>query len=881
MERSVFRYILRHTWRDQVLLLVVTAVGFPLIYINLEIPKRIVNSAIGGKDVPSTFLGFEVTQISYLFALSVLLLTLITVNGAIKYWLNVYRGVVGERTMRRLRYELYQKVLLFPLPQFKTMSAGEIIPMIVSETEPIGSFVGESFNLPVFQGGLLLTYLVFIFNQNPWLGLAAVALYPPQVYLIPRLQRKINALAKDRVQTARALSDRIGESVAGAAEIRSNHTFYLEGADISDRLGTIYGIRVDIYKRKFFVKFLNNFLAQVTPFFFYSVGGYFVINGELSLGALVAVLGAYKDILNPWKELLAWYSTKEDVRIKYEQIVSQFEPPGLIDSRLIAEAPPVIPRLVGEVAAQALTYSEDGVTNRVDRVSFRIASGEHVALVGSHSGKDDLAFLLARLLMPSSGRIVVAGANFAEVHQAVPGRRVGYATQNAHVFSGTLAHNLYYGLKQQPVRSAVYDEHELIVQKKRVHDALAAGNIPYDVHADWIDYDAAGVADSSHLIEAALAALRLVEMNREVVRFGLASTVNPQANPAFAAMALQARARIRERVQREGLEPYIELFDRNAFHANSSIAENLLFGAPRRPEFQLANLATNPEIVRLLRDVGLLEYLYSVGAKVVGMIVERFANVPPDSPIFEQFSHISADDLPEFRTLRAKIAAVGLAEISDEEKARLLALTFLVVPALHRLGVLDESGRKTMMDRIVAARSEFQRRYAERDDVIDFFDADRFSPALSIQDNILFGRVAFGQANAVERVTELFREVATEIGMEPELLRLGLEYEVGNGGSRLSYSQRQRLAIARAIMKNPDIVVFNEPTSGLDPSTEVRIVRSVLGWAKGRTVVWTLGRADLAREFDRVVVLDDGRVVEQGSFAELEQAESALTRLLA
>ena len=231
--------------------------------------------------------------------------------------------------------------------------------------------------------------------------------------------------------------------------------------------------------------------------------------------------------------------------------------------------------------------------------------------------------------------------------------------------------------------------------------------------------------------------------------------------------------------------------------------------------------------------------------------------------------------------MRAKIAAGGLAEISDEEKARLLALTFLVVPALHRLGVLDESGRKTMMDRIVAARSEFQRRYAERDDVIDFFDADRFSPALSIQDNILFGRVAFGQANAVERVTELFREVATEIGMEPELLRLGLAYEVGNGGSRLSYSQRQRLAIARAIMKSPDILVFNEPTSGLDPTTEVRIVRSVLGWAKGRTVVWTLGRVDLAREFDRVVVLDDGRVVEQGPFAELEQAGSALTRLLA
>ena len=83
-----------------------------------------------------TFLGFPVTQISYLMALSLVLLALITINGGLKYWINVYAGVVGERTMRRLRHDLYQQVLRFPLPQFKTMSAGEIIPMIVAETEP-------------------------------------------------------------------------------------------------------------------------------------------------------------------------------------------------------------------------------------------------------------------------------------------------------------------------------------------------------------------------------------------------------------------------------------------------------------------------------------------------------------------------------------------------------------------------------------------------------------------------------------------------------------------------------------------------------------------------------------------------------------------------
>jgi ABC-type multidrug transport system fused ATPase/permease subunit len=878
MERSLFRYILHHTWRDQVLLLVVTAISFPLIYINLEIPKRIVNNAIGGKNIPSTFLGFDVTQVSYLMALSFLLLALITLNGAIKYWLNVYRGIVGERTMRRLRHDLYEKVLRFPLPQFKTMSAGEIIPMIVSETEPVGNFIGESINLPVFQGGLLLTYLVFIFNQNPWLGLAAIALYPPQIYLIPRLQRKINALSKDRVQTARQLSDRIGESVAGSAEIRGNDTFHLEGADISERLGTIYGIRVDIYKRKFFVKFLNNFLAQVTPFFFYSVGGYFVINGELSLGALVAVLGAYKDILDPWKELLAWYSNKEDVRIKYEQIVSQFEPPGLVDSKLIADPQATIPRLAGEITAAGLTYSEDGVINRVDRVSFVIPAGEHVALVGGgHCGKDDVTHLLARLILPSGGRVTVAGTNFADVHQAVPGRRIAYATQNAHVFSGTLAHNLYYGLKHRPVVPATYDETQAKLRHARLRDALAAGNSPHDVHADWIDYESAGVADANQLTEAALTVLRLVEMEQAVMSFGLASTSDPHADPALAAMALEARGRMRDRVRSENLTSFVELFDRDAYHSNISVAENLLFGTPRDRAFQAANLPSNPEVVELLRDVGLLDDFYAAGAAVAGLMVELFADVPPDSPLFDQYSFISADDLPEFRTLVAKIGDGKLDAIADEEKAQLLALTFRIVVARHRIGVIDDERQR----KIVEARAEFRRRYTDREDVVEFFEPGRFSSTLSIQDNILFGRVAFERASAQMRVSALVRQVATEVGMNAALIRLGLDYDVGNGGSRLAYSERQRLAIARGIMKNPDILVFNEPTSGLDPATEVRVLRAVLGWAKGRTVVWALGRADLAREFDRVIVLDDGRLVEQGRFEDLELAGNALTRLLA
>jgi putative ABC transport system ATP-binding protein len=113
--------------------------------------------------------------------------------------------------------------------------------------------------------------------------------------------------------------------------------------------------------------------------------------------------------------------------------------------------------------------------------------------------------------------------------------------------------------------------------------------------------------------------------------------------------------------------------------------------------------------------------------------------------------------------------------------------------------VIDEARQR----KIVEARAEFRRRFENRKDFVEFFDPDRFSSTLSIQDNILFGRVVFEQANAPARLAAVVRTVVAEVGMTPGLVRLGLNYEVGNGGSRLSYSERQRLAIARGLIKNP------------------------------------------------------------------------------
>ncbi|MGH6917847.1 MAG: ABC transporter transmembrane domain-containing protein, partial [Geminicoccaceae bacterium] len=328
MDRNIFRYVLRYSARAQVLALLMTVASFPFLYFTLELPKIIINDALA-QSGPRPFLGQTLSQVHYLFALCGLFLLLVLVNGGFKYVINVYKGVVGERMLRRLRYDLYSRVLRFPLLQFRRVSPGEIVQMINAEVEPLGGFIGDAFSQPAFQGGTLLTILGFLFYQDWRMALAGVFLYPVQVWIIPKLQRRVNLLGKERVRRVRRLSDRIGETVQGVQEVHANDYSRSRMAEFASQLNGIFEVRYRIYSQKFVIKSINNFIQSLGPFFFYSIGGYFVIQGEFEIGTLVAVIAAQKDLAAPWKELLLYYQQYYDAAIKYEQVVSQFDPSGM------------------------------------------------------------------------------------------------------------------------------------------------------------------------------------------------------------------------------------------------------------------------------------------------------------------------------------------------------------------------------------------------------------------------------------------------------------------------------------------------------------------------------------------------------------------------
>jgi putative ABC transport system ATP-binding protein len=107
METGFLKFVWRYSKREQLFILALTLLSFPLVYYSLDIPKTIVNEAINGREFPKTIIGFEFEQVPYLLFMCFVFLVMVVVINAIKWLLNISVGMTGERMLRRLAASPY------------------------------------------------------------------------------------------------------------------------------------------------------------------------------------------------------------------------------------------------------------------------------------------------------------------------------------------------------------------------------------------------------------------------------------------------------------------------------------------------------------------------------------------------------------------------------------------------------------------------------------------------------------------------------------------------------------------------------------------------------------------------------------------------------
>jgi ABC-type multidrug transport system fused ATPase/permease subunit len=851
MEGNLYRYIVKRSLKLQILLIAIGfGIGLGLNPLMLALQKRIINEAIRKGNLDA------------LLWLCAAFLGTVLANGGLKYFKQNLEGYISETMLRNLRSELHRRILRFPLPHFRNTSTGQLVAMILGEVEDLGAFFGEALSTPAFHGAMLLGTIGFMLFTNPYMGLMGMALFPVQIWLVRKLQRQVSSLSRDRVRMVRGLSDRIQEAVGGIQEIYVNETTAYEATGFRRLLKRIFKVRLRIYNLKYLIKWINNFLEKFGLFLLLLVGGWLIIEHPTTfdVGGLVAFLSAYGQLNEPWRELINYFQQKENARIKYEQVIASFDPPGLrppfpLDDTLPAD----VPEIRGGYELRQASVVLDGTTTALDRLQLVLPAQEHTAVVGTAgSGKSTLAMTLAQL-HSYQGTILLDGQELGQLPGGVLGRHLAYVGGEVRLFNASVLDNVVYGLRH------------------RAPGATGQATDAASRDAEWLDLSPLGVTDRAGLLAAVLEAVRQVELDADLFEFGLRARIDPKTHPEIAERLLEARRLVAERFTGLGGEAAVEFFDPDRFAVYASIGENILFGHGGLPELSQERLAEHPHFRRVIEEVGLAEPLLALGSSVAREMVEIFKDISADDELFANFSLIQATELPRYTRIVTRLERGAAESLNAEDRALLVALALRLIPARHRLGQIDEA----FMTRVVAAR----RRFAETLPAtlvgrFTRYDRNQYFSAGTLLENMLFGNVVSTSSLAVKKVNALVEEVITTAGLREVVIEAGLDYHVGQGGSRLSAAQRQRVTLARALLKRPQILILDGALGPLESDKRTEMHQRLIAAMKGRTLIAVLERLDVARFYDRVVVLDAGKVEEMGTYAELTSREGLFHKLV-
>ena len=861
VQRNFISFVWNFSARQQVYILILTILSFPLLYMTLELPKQIINDAVQATDFPTTLLGLSFEQIPYLLFLSFAYLGFVLVSGVLKMHTNTVKGVVGERLLRRLRYQLVGRITRFPLPYFRRTSQGALISMVISETEAIGGMLGEAIARPTFAAGQMATILAFFFIQNFWLGLAAIAMIPVQAYIVPRLQRKINALNKERIVEVRKLSDQIGETVGGARDLRVNGGVMFALAQFSKRFGDIFNIRLEIYQRKFFMKFLNNTLNQITPFLLLLIGGYLVINGQLTIGALTAAMASYKDLLGPWRDLLAYYSQIQDASLRYRTITEQFKPAGMIDEALFFGKPESVPRLDGPLKFEGVTVNDSYGNPVISDINLELGAGEMIAVETSNTtARNALAQLVSREVTPSTGSLTLAGHDLGALHQGVISARIGVVGEKPTLFHGGIERNVMMSLWQKP---GAHDD-AAAADIEALEEARIAGNSTDPVDVSWADPAIAGFETEEELRGWWAEIIRKSGAERFLMMRSLTSQMDKAKRADLGAKLVALRPAIRERLKEKKLLKHVHEFDQEAFNPALTAIENVLF-AVRAPDNDDNRAMLDAASWRFMIEIGAEEPHTVMAQDILETLVQTFSATGTDHPIFKRLAHVSPEMFEQLKTIHEKQSRGE--QPGPEERMLVLSLPFHITA--EQLGAVfpDE-----LREELLGGRQEFGAELRKSvGDAYEVLDWDSYVGNLTMLENLVFGKLARDSQKATDAIYKIVLDELSKAGLEVDVLLLIGDVDTGFSGSEIATVGHDRISFVRAVVKKPDLLVLERPFANTVPEIQETFQKSLRELLPNTTILYLDNEKPDTIAFDRVLEIRDGTLVEVGA----ERVETA------
>ena len=825
---SLYSWVLYKNVQLQIIVVGIIVVTVAMRVLPLEMQKRIINEAIGMKDIPA------------LYRYCALYIGAVTVAGILKYIINLMQNYIGEKTLMTVRERLYEHLLSLPIQFYRRTSPGNVISYIITEFIPVATFIGQAVAVPAVN---ILTFLAmagYMIHLNPTIGLISITIYPIELIVLPRIQKYFRRANRDRIKHTQKLSGLVGEAISGVHEVHSNASIPLEKGRFSDVIKKLYKATLMQNSIKFGIKFVNNFFMSLGPFVLFLIGGYYAIKGHFDVGAIVAFMSAYEKLYDPWKELMEFWQVYQDSSVRYKQIMRAFDHTPEF-AQLIEGREPYV--MDNDVEIKDLSFVVGGNIKLLDRVSMKVKGGEHVALVGfSGSGKSTLALCVAQLYKYTGGSLLIGGHEVSELSKQDISFNLGMVAQHPFIFDGTVKENLLYSCESLSMQGGKCKE---------------SGEEPS--------------------LDDLIKITQQVGLFTDVLAFALRAKLGEENTDAALRQAVLASRQDFQEGE-EGMyadvAENIEFFDMNSYSRYMTVAENIAFGAPVEKDFDQEHLHERPLFIEFLDSHGLLAHLTVLGETLARIVTDEMGPEPSHAAFAT--SPIPEAEYNDYQKVANRLDSGE--PLSPEEEGLTLKLALGFIPAIHRQVDLD----KGFATRVVKSRQDFiDMVNVEFPGAFSFFEADKYIESLNIQDNILFGRVRANAQGAEDEINHRIMQALIMQGSLEPVAEIGLNFEVGSMGDRLSGGQRQKIALARTFLKNPAILILDEATAALDNKSQGRVQNILTNNWKGKsTVLAVIHRLDMLPYYDKVVVLKAGKILEQGGYQELMDRKGALHTLV-
>ncbi|SHO50404.1 ABC-type multidrug transport system, ATPase and permease component [Desulfopila aestuarii DSM 18488] len=829
-DKSLFYWVINGNVGLQLLMLVLIVVVVAARVVPLEMQKRIINESIA------------LRQFDNLINYSLIYISSVALSSGLKLAINYLQTIVGERAMLAMRRELYRHILTLPLSFFRKTQPGMVVSSLVTELSTAGTFAGMAITAPLTNVLTLLSFAGYLLWLNPMLALATLTIYPVIVFLLPWLQKKTNRANSSRVDLSRELSSQIAESITGIQEVQVHGAYPRENSKFGRIADVLQTVRVRWSFLKFSMKTANNFFVSLGPFVVFLFGGYLIMQGELELGAMVAFLSAQEKLYDPWKELIDYYQVYQDARVRYYRTMDQFSVEPDFDPEEVTDQND---KLNGRIEVKDLLFETSEGVRLLQGVNFLLEPGMHLAVVGfSGSGKSTLVQCIARMHRYTGGSITIDDQELETLTKKEIVANIGYISQNPFVFTGTIRENLIYAEQAMHEIGRPVGKDQLYLEPK---------------------------------LDRLIFALQQAGLFVDVMRFGLESSLK-QDDSEMIAKIIRIREKFRENFGRR-LASYVEFYQQDHFLYYSTIADNILFGSSVDRQLSIDNLTEHRDFFSFLEYAGLLKTLLELGVEQARQTIDILAGFD-DVDMFYSFSPVPAGGLEECKNLLERLKRTGnrLEGLLGPDQVYLLKLALGFIPGVHKTASLTselEAG-------ILAGRAAWVRwcdeHYPGR---FNHYQESEYIYGQTILNNIFFGRIRTSLGHAQEKINQAIIQLLIEEDILEEIAGIGMEFQVGSMGDRLSGGQRQKLAIARVLLKQPRIVIMDEATSALDNKSQARIQRLVeTRWKGKRTVISVVHRLDAIRNYDRVAVMKAGKIIEFGGYGQLMEKKGVLYELV-